>query len=144
MTTSILQSLTLEKRPEVKGGDQQLQAKRFKLVKRLELQLELVQYAMEGKPYIHIVTKRVKDPETGDKIEKKVQKRHKPWFYRCGDNHYFELRVSNRVVELKAGCPAIKVGTMSELQKVIINLIKAAELGELDKYFETKFKKVGK
>ena len=133
MTTSVLSSLKVIARPEIKQKPPVLN-KRMKLINRLEQQKKLATCMLEGTPFVAYKEKTVKDPETGERIKKRWQATVRPWYYDT-DNHYFlEVKVGIRAIELQKGKPAIDVGDKEKLPEVIEILISAVEKGELDEF----------
>ena len=68
MTTSVLSSLKVIARPEIKQKPPVLN-KRMKLINRLEQQKKLATCMLEGTPFVAYKEKTVKDPETGERIK---------------------------------------------------------------------------
>lgn len=135
--SQLLKTLTYAKRPAI-TEDRALMRKRDRLVRRLELQRELVQAKIEGRAYIGSRKKKVKDPQTGESQIVTVQRRYQPWFYRCGEYYYFEVKASNKAIELKPGYAAIQVDDLPSLLKLTDTLIKSVEMGELDNHLNIK------
>ncbi len=141
--TNVLSSLKVIARPEIAPKPPVL-GKRMKLIEKLEQQLALAECMLEGREFEAFKDRSVKDPETGER--KKVQRRYvvRPWYYDNDNHYYFEVRVSNKPIELQKGCPAIDVGEKAKLLEVIKVVIDAVEKGELDEQLLAVSTKFGK
>lgn len=141
--TTVLSSLKVIARPEIAPKPPVL-GKRMKLLDKLEQQLSLAECMIEGREFEAYKERSVKDAETGER--KKIRRRYivRPWFYDSDNHYYFEVRISNKPVELQKGCPAIDVGDKAKLPEVIKLVIEAVEKGELDEQLLAPAPKIGK
>lgn len=141
--TTVLSSLKVIARPEIAPKPPVL-GKRIKLLDKLDQQLSLAECMIEGREFEAYKERFVKDPETGER--KKIRRRYivRPWFYDSNEHYYFEVRISNKAVELQKGCPAIDVGEKANLPAVIKVVINAVEKGELDEQLLAPAPKIGR
>ena len=141
--TTVLSSLKVIARPEIAPKPPVL-GKRMKLLDKLDQQLSLAECMIEGREFEAYKERSVKDPETGER--KKIRRRYivRPWFYDSNEHYYFEVRISNKPIELEKGCPAIDVGAKANLPAVIKVVIDAVEKGELDEQLLAPAPKIGK
>lgn len=133
MTPSVLSSLKITARPEIKQKPPVLN-KRMKLINRLEQQKELATCMLEDKPFVAYKEKMVKDPETGERTKQRRQVSVRPWYYDTGGHYYLEVKIGIKPIELQKGKPAIDVGDRTKLPDTIETLIKAVEAGEMDNF----------
>lgn len=133
MTTSVLSSLKVTARPEIKKQPPVLN-KRMKLINRLEQQKELATCMLEDKPFVAYKEKMVKDAETGERTKQRRQVSVRPWYYDTEDHYYLEVKIGIKPIELQKGKPAIDVGDKAKLPETIETIIKAVEAGELDNF----------
>jgi len=133
MTTSVLSSLKITARPQIKKQPPVLN-KRMKLIDRLEQQKELAICMLENKPFTAYKEKMVKDPETGVRTKRRRQVTVRPWYYDTEGHYFLEVKIGIKPIELQKGKPAIDVGDKAKLPDTIDTLIKAVEVGELDNF----------
>jgi hypothetical protein len=107
--------------------------RRNKLINALHDQLELARAEAEGREYLKIRRRHVKNPVTGEYAEAVVSRRPRAWFWTADDGKvYISLRYGTRVIEIAKGKSAIEVGEKRQLVSVIEALKKALADGELD------------
>lgn len=133
MTTSVLSSLKVTARPEIKKQPPILN-KRMKLIDRLEQQKELAICMLENKPFVAYKEKMVKDPETGERTKQRRQVTIRPWYYDTEGHYFLEVKIGIKPIELQKGKPAIDVGDKAKLPDTIDTLISAVEKGEFDTF----------
>ena len=133
MTTSLLSSLKVTARPEIKKQPPILN-KRMKLIDRLEQQKKLAVCMLENKPFVAYKEKTVKDPETGERTKQRRQVTVRPWYYDTEGHYFLEIKIGFKPIELQRGKPAIDVGDKAKLPDTIDTLISAVEKGELDAF----------
>ena len=133
MTTSVLSSLKVTARPEIKKQPPILN-KRMKLIDRLEQQKELAICMLENKPFVAYKEKMVKDPETGERTKQRRQVTVRPWYYDTEGHYFLEVKIGIKPIELQQGKPAIDVGDKAKLPDTIDTLISAVEKGEFDTF----------
>ncbi|WP_345855757.1 DUF6641 family protein [Shewanella algae] len=131
--SNVLSSLKVVVRPEIAPKPPVL-GKRMKMLDKLDMQLEMAECDVAGKPFEAFREKTVKDPETGERKTIRRKYNVRPWYY-DSDGHYFlEVRVSGKVIELEKGKPTIDVGDKAKLPEILRLLIDAVEKGELDDF----------
>lgn len=133
MTTSVLSSLKVTARPEIKPKPPII-GKRMKLIERLEQQQTLAQCMLDNKPFELYRTKIVKDPTTGEKTKQRRAVTVRPWYFDNEGHYYLEIKVNNKPIELEKGKSAIDVGDKGKLPQTVETVIKAVEAGELDNF----------
>jgi hypothetical protein len=131
MTQSTLAKLKLTTRPE-KPVLNPLEAKKNKLITRLEEQQAMVKCHLENGTYTAYKIVWVTDEESGEKRKIKQPKKVRAWFYQVDGIYYFEIRYGNKALELQKGKPAIQVGKAENLLTTIDTIIEAVKQGELD------------
>ncbi|MCE9685833.1 hypothetical protein LZP73_06325 [Shewanella sp. AS16] len=146
--SNVLSSLKVVVRPEIAPKPPVL-GKRMKMLDKLEMQLEMAECDVAGKPFEAFREKTVKDPETGERRTIRRKYNVRPWYYDCDGHYFLEIRVSGKVIELEKGKPTIDVGDQAKLPDTIKLIIDAVEKGELDEFilkaakFPTKKAKAG-
>mgnify|MGYP006169542857 FL=1 len=140
---SILSSLKVIARPKIEPKPPIL-GKRLKLIEKLDEQQAMAQAMLDGQAYEAYKDKKVKDPESGERKTVRTRKAVRPWYFDDNEHYYFEVRISNKPIELEKGCPAIDVGAKANLPAVIKVVIDAVEKGELDEQLLAPAPKIGK
>jgi len=113
-------------------------ARRTKVAKRINEQIELAKAAQDGSTYAPTKQRKVKDAETGETKTVQVAKRVKSWAW-AGENGKLcvSLRYGAKVVELAKGKSAVEVASNADLVKTLETLKQAVESGELDAQIES-------
>jgi hypothetical protein len=112
--------------------------RRNKLINALHDQLELARAEAEGREYLKIRRRHVKNPVTGEYAEAVVSRRPRAWFWTADDGKvYISLRYGTRVIEIAKGKSAIEVGEKRQLVPVIEALKQAVAAGEVDQQLTT-------
>ncbi len=107
------------------------EARRAKLVDKLEEQLALAQAQSEGKRYV--ATKPAwRTDENGVKTRIQKEKIVRPWWWPEGTGLTLVVRYGSRPVELSKGRRAINVEHVPMLPGAINTVIAAVKAGELD------------
>ena len=111
--------------------------RRNKLINALHDQLEIARAEAEGREYLKIRRRHVKNPATGEYAEAVVSRRPRAWFWTADDGKvYISLRYGTRVIEMAKGKSAIEVGEKRQLVPVIEALKQAVAAGELDSHID--------
>ena len=111
--------------------------RRNKLAAKLWEQINLAQSQLDGKPFVVMKYRSIKDSETGLRKQVETNKRVKAWWF-VADNGKLSLsvRYGTKVLELAKGKHAVEVGAEKDLVGVL-DVIKTAVLaGELDTAIE--------
>lgn len=118
------------KRPE---QQQAIVRRRNKLISQLHDQLELAQAESEGREYLKVRRRHVKNTVTGEYTEAMVSKKPRAWYWTADDGKiYLNIRYGTRVLELAKGKSAIEIGERKQLVPTIEALKQAVAAGEID------------
>ena len=118
MTKSLLSSLKLAERPE-SGRKNLLVRRREKLLAKLSEQKTMATALVNDEPCTIYRDKWTTNNETGEREQKRVAKRVKPWYYKRNNQYYFEVRNGNKAIEIQTGLHAIEVGDQANLLPTI-------------------------
>lgn len=129
--SKLLSSLKLSTRPE-KTTDNPTLKKREKLLTKLNQQLAMAQSHVAGETYTVYKEKWQKNTVTGVQEKIQIPKKVSPWFYKRNNQYFFEVRYSNKPLELSKGNHAIEVGEQENLVPTIETVIEAVVAAELD------------
>lgn len=111
--------------------------RRNKLSSKLWEQINLAQSQMDGKPFVVMKYRSVKDPETGLRKQVEVPKRIKPWWFQSEQGKVcVSVKYGSWTIELAKGKPSIEVASGEELVKALTAIKQAVEAGELDSQIE--------
>ena len=111
--------------------------RRNKLSSKLWEQINLAQSQMDGKPFVVMKYRSVKDPETGLRKQVEVPKRIKPWWFQSEQGKVcVSVKYGSWTIELAKGKPSVEVATGEELVKALTAIKQAVEAGELDQQIE--------
>ncbi len=111
--------------------------RRQKLCKKLLEQLEMARCIKAGGSYEVIVTKRVRDEETGESSEVQQPKRIKPWWWTAEDGKTcLTIRYGAKQLELVKGRNAIETNGIDGVISTLGIIKSAVEAGELDAQIE--------
>lgn len=135
MTKSLLSSLKVTTRPENTSENPTLK-KREKLLSRLNIQLLMAKAHVAGEVYTPFREKWQKNTETGLQEKIRIPKNVGKWFYLRNNQYFFEVRYSNKALELAKGQHAIEVGEQTNLVSTVETIIEAVIAGELDSLLE--------
>lgn len=112
--------------------------RRNKLAKKLWEQINLAQSQMDGKPFVVMKYRSVKDQETGLRKQVEVPKRIKPWWFQSEQGKVcVSVKYGSWTIELAKGKPSVEVASGEELVKALTAIKQAVEAGELDQQIET-------
>jgi len=111
--------------------------RRQKLCKKLLEQMEMARCIKDGGNYEVIVTKRVRDEETGESREVQQPKRIKPWWWTAEDGKTcLTIRYGAKPLELAKGRNAIETDSIDGVISTLGIIKSAVEAGELDAQIE--------
>ena len=111
--------------------------RRNKLSSKLWEQINLAKSQMDGKPFVVMKYRSVKDPATGLRKQVEVPKRIKPWWFQSEQGKVcVSVKYGSRTIELAKGKPSVEVGSGPELVKALESIKTAVEAGELDQQIE--------
>ena len=111
--------------------------RRNKLSSKLWEQINLAQSQMDGKPFVVMKYRSIKDPETGLRKQVEVPKRIKPWWFQSEQGKVcVSVKYGSWTIELAKGKPSVEVATGEELVKALTAIKQAVEAGELDQQIE--------
>lgn len=112
--------------------------RRNKLSSKLWEQINLAKSQMDGKPFVVMKYRSVKDPATGLRKQVEVPKRIKPWWFQSEQGKVcLSVKYGSWTIELAKGKPSVEVGSGPELVKALESIKTAVEAGELDAQIET-------
>jgi hypothetical protein len=98
----------------------------------------LAKSQLDGKPFVVMKYKSVKDKETGLRKQVEVPKRIKPWWFQSDEGKVcVSVRYGSWIIELAKGKPSVEVGSGEDLIKALESIKAAVEAGELDEQIET-------
>ena len=111
--------------------------RRNKLASKLWEQINLAQSQLDGKPFVVMKYRSVKDGETGLRKQVEVPKRIKPWWFQSeGGKVCVAVKYGSWTIELAKGKPSVEVTSGEELVKALTAIKAAVEAGELDAQIE--------
>ena len=111
--------------------------RRNKLATKLWEQINLAQSQLDGKPFVVMKYRSIKDSETGLRKQVEVPKRIKPWWFQSEAGKVcVSIRYGAKLIELAKGKPSVEVSTGEELVKALTAIKAAVEAGELDNQIE--------
>ena len=112
--------------------------RRNKLAIKLWEQINLAQSQLDGKPFVVMKYRSIKDAETGLRKQVEVPKRIKPWWFQSEQGKVcVSVKYGSWTIELAKGKPSVEVATGEELVKALTAIKAAVEAGELDSQIET-------
>ena len=111
--------------------------RRNKLATKLWEQINLAQSQLDGKPFVVMKYRSIKDGETGLRKQVEVPKRIKPWWFQSeGGKVCVAVKYGSWTIELAKGKPSVEVASGEELVKALAAIKAAVEAGELDAQIE--------
>lgn len=107
--------------------------RRNKLAATIDQQIQVAQAKDRGEQFSINVTRRMRNPVTGETTDVKRQRKIKEFWW-IGDNGklMLELRYGVRTIEFAKGKSAIEVGSIDQLVPTLELLKSAATSGEFD------------
>jgi hypothetical protein len=111
--------------------------RRNKLSSKLWEQINLAKSQMDGKPFVVMKYRSVKDPQTGLRKQVEVPKRIKPWWFQSEQGKVcVSVKYGSWTIELAKGKPSVEVASGEELVNALTAIKQAVEAGELDQQIE--------
>jgi len=111
---------------------------RNKLATKLWEQINLAQSQLDGKPFVVMKYRSIKDSETGLRKQVEVPKRIKPWWFQSETGKVcVAVKYGSWTIELAKGKPSVEVASGEELVKALTAIKTAVEAGELELQIET-------
>jgi hypothetical protein len=111
--------------------------RRQKLCKKILQQLEMARSIKAGSAYEVLITKRVRDDETGEFKKQQYPKKIKSWWWTAADGKTFlTVRYGAKTLELVNGRNAIETDGIDGVITALEVIHKAAQAGELDLQIE--------
>ena len=112
--------------------------RRNKLATKLWEQINLAQSQLDGKPFVVMKYRSIKDSETGLRKQVEMPKRLKPWWFQSEQGKVcVSIKYGSWTIELAKGKPSVEVASGAELVKALESIKTAVEAGELDAQIET-------
>jgi hypothetical protein len=112
--------------------------RRNKLATKLWEQINLAQSQLDGKPFVVMKYRSIKDNETGLRKQVEAPKRLKPWWFQSEQGKVcVSIKYGSWTIELAKGKPSVEVASGEELVKALESIKTAVEAGELDAQIET-------
>lgn len=114
-----------------------VQHRRNKLSAKLWEQINLAQSQIDGKPFVVMKFRSVKDADTGLRKQVAIPKRIKAWWFVAETGKVcFSVKYGTKVIELAKGKPSVQVDSAEDLVKALTTVKSAVEAGELDSAIE--------
>lgn len=111
--------------------------RRNKLSSKLWEQINLAKSQMDGKPFVVMKYRSVKDPATGLRKQVEVPKRIKPWWFQSEQGKVcVSVKYGSWTIELAKGKPSVEVASGEDLVNALAAIKQAVEAGELDQQIE--------
>ena len=111
--------------------------RRNKLATKLWEQINLAQSQLDGKPFVVMKYRSIKDSETGLRKQVEVPKRIKPWWFQSETGKVcVAVKYGSWTIELAKGKPSVEVACAEDLLKALTAIKTALEAGELDAQIE--------
>jgi len=111
--------------------------RRSKLIEKLYEQMECAKAKIDGRDHFVHYMRNSKAP-TGETLQSQMVRKVRPWWYRTADGKLlFEIRYSNKRLELAKGKTGIEVDNLDAILSTIELVIKAVQSGEVDSSLST-------
>jgi hypothetical protein len=112
--------------------------RRNKLAAKLWEQINLAQSQLDGKPFVIMKYRSIKDSVTGLRKQIEVPKRIQPWWFQSELGKVcVAVKYGSCTIELAKGKPSVEVASAEDLVKALTAIKTAVEAGELDAQIET-------
>ena len=112
--------------------------RRNKLATKLWEQINLAQSQLDGKPFVIMKYRSIKDSVTGLRKQIEVPKRIQPWWFQSEAGKVcVAIKYGSCTIELAKGKPSVEVASAEDLVKALTAIKTAVEAGELDAQIET-------
>jgi hypothetical protein len=110
-----------------------IEQRRQKLLNKLAEQIELATALQQGQSYAPLVSRSVKDPETGETRLVTQPKRVRTWWFTTDTGKVcLAIHYGHRALELAKGKTAIELASQTELLPTLKLVQDAIKKGELD------------
>ena len=106
-------------------------ARRHKLIVKLEEQQKVLEHRMKGEHYVVTRPKWMQN-DRGERVLIEKQLIIRPWFFERDGGYYLQVKYGTRILSVDGVHNAIFVEAISDLSRVLSELIAATESGELD------------
>ena len=106
-------------------------ARRHKLIVKLEEQQKVLEHRMKGEHYVVTRPKWMQNNH-GERALVQKQRIIRPWFFKRDGGYYLQVKYGTRTLSVDGVHNAIFVEAISDLSRVLSELITATEAGELD------------
>jgi hypothetical protein len=107
------------------------EARRAKLVTKLEEQLKLAEAQSKGERYLVIKPSWSRDAD-GNRVRVQRERQVRPWWWQEGEGLAMIVRYGARSLELSKGKRAVSISSPALLPGALHTLIAAVKAGELD------------
>jgi len=112
--------------------------RRNKLAAKLWGQIDLAQSQLDGKPFMIMKYRSIKDSVTGLRKQIEVPKRIQPWWFQSESGKVcVAVKYGSCTIKLAKGKPSVEVASAEDLVKALTAIKTAVEAGELDAQIET-------
>jgi hypothetical protein len=111
--------------------ESEITARRDKLIVKLEEQQKVFEHHLKGEQYVVTCPKWMQNNH-GERVLVQKQRVIRPWFFERDSGYYLQVKYGTRILSVDAVHNAIFVEAISDLNRVLTELIKATEAGELD------------
>lgn len=106
-------------------------ARRHKLIVKLEEQQKVLEYHVKSEQYVVTGPKWMRNNH-GERVLIEKQLIIRPWFFERDGGYYLQVKYGTRILSVDGVHNAIFVEAISDLNRVLTELIAATEAGELD------------
>lgn len=127
---SYLAKLTLTQMKRTSALSPQ-EARRHKLIIKLEEQLKLAEALAKGERYLVIKPSWSRDAD-GNRVRVQRERQVRPWWWQEGEGLAMIVRYGARSLELSKGKRAVSISSAALLPGALNTLIAAVKAGELD------------
>jgi hypothetical protein len=111
--------------------ESEITARRHKLIVKLEEQQKVLERHMKGEQYVVIGPKWMRNNH-GERVLIEKQRSILPWFFEREGCYYLQVKYGTRILSVDGVHNAIFVEAISDISRVLSELIAATEAGELD------------
>ena len=106
-------------------------ARRHKLIVKLEEQQKVLEHHVKSEKYTVTRPKWMRNNH-GERVLVQKQRVIRPWFFERDGGYYLQVKYGTRILSVNGVHNAIFVEAISDLNRVLTELITAIEAGELD------------
>lgn len=133
---TLLKKLKVVKIDSRKKGDK-VQEQRRKLLKKLDMQIQLVTAAIEGSVIAYQSLKDVTNKENGEKNRVGVVRRIRAWYWLTGSGAYqLCVRYGSKRIKLIDDNDAVEAVDLEGVRDAFAVITEAVKAGELDKQID--------